>query len=376
MKLIQNYFRQNKGMKCVNSWKKTGVTLFIISTVLISGIGCSSNNKPNEPSDNISIEEGQQETSETNESIEVVVESEIEGIASPLSGLYSEEEKVNRRPLAVVFDNQFGARPQAGLIKAEISYEFLVEGNITRYLGIFLINEPEVIGPIRSARPYFIEKALEFDSYFVHVGGSNQAFADIKNKKVADIDATSRGSDVFWRKNHKRMPHNMYSNYEALKHAAEKSQYRQEPQINGFKFSSSIEDMNKGEIANNINIRYSKGFEPSYIYDDENKVYERYYNGVEHKDETSGQTLTATNIIIQEANARIIDDKLRLDMDTIGTGKGKYITTGKVIDITWKKGSYEGITKYYDESGEEIILNPGKTWVQVVRNLDNISIVE
>ncbi len=357
----------------MNSWKKTGVTLFIISTVLISGVGCSSNNKTNEPSENISIEEGQEKT---NESVEVVVEPEVEGIASPLSGLYAEEEKVNRRPLAVVFDNQSGARPQAGLIKSEICYEFLVEGNITRYLGIFLINEPEVIGPIRSARPYFIEKALEFDSYFVHVGGSNQAFADIKNKKVADIDATSRGSDVFWRKNHKRMPHNMYSNYGALKQAAEKSQYREEPQINGFKFDSSIEDMNKGEIANNINIRYSKGFEPSYIYDDENKVYKRHYNGVEHKDEISGQTLTATNIIIQETSARVIDDKLRLDMGTIGNGKGKYITTGKVIDITWKKGSYEGITKYYDESGEEIILNPGKTWVQVVRNLDNISIVE
>lgn len=353
----------------MNNWKKTGAILFISSVILITGVACSKNN-------NESFDNTQEEVEENQGSIEVIVEPELEGIPSPLSGLYAKEEKINRRPLAVVFDNQSGARPQAGLIDAEISYEFSVEGDITRYLGIFLINEPEVIGSIRSARPYFIEKALEFDSYFAHVGGSDQAFIDIKNKKVADIDAMSRGNDVFWRKNHKKMPHNMYSSYEALKKAAEKSQYRQEPQIDGFKFRSSVEDMKQGEIANEISINYSKGFSPSYIYDEKNKEYKRYYNGVEHKDETSGETLNARNIIIQEANARVIDDKLRLDMDTIGTGKGKYITTGKAINITWKKGSYEGVTRYYDESGEEIIFNPGKTWVQVVRKLDTVNITE
>jgi len=350
----------------MSNWKKKWVILFLISSIVLTGVGCSKETSDNQ--ENVTIEVG--------EVVEEVVQPKIEGIVSPLSGVHAPEDKVNRRPLAIVFDNQSGARPQAGLIDAEIAYEFLVEGNITRYVGIFLINEPKIIGSIRSARPYFIEKALEFDSYFVHVGGSDQAFADIQIKKVADIDATSRGNDVFWRKNHKKIPHNMYSSFDALKQAAEKSNFRTEPQFAGFKFNSSLEAMHAGEIAQEIHIKYSKGYEPSYIYDDENKVYNRYYNGAEHKDETSKEILTATNIIIQQVNAKIIDDKLRLDMDTIGSGSGKYITTGKVIDITWKKGSYEGATKYYDKVGQEINLNPGKTWIQVVRNFDNVTIVQ
>lgn len=350
----------------MSDWKKKGVILFLISAMLLTGAGCSKKNS--DDGKNITIEV------EDIELVEEVVQPEIEGLASPLSGIYAPEEKINRRPLAIVFDNQSGARPQAGLIDAEIAYEFLVEGNITRYLGIFLINEPEIIGSVRSARPYFIEKALEFDSYFVHVGGSDQAFADIQTKKVADIDAMSRGNDVFWRKNHKKIPHNMYSSFEALKKAAEKSKYRSEPGFDGFKFNSNVELLNSTEKANEIQIKYSKGYEPSYIYDDENKIYNRYYNGKEHNDETTKETLTATNIIIQEVAAKVIDDKLRLDMDTIGSGIGKYITCGGVIDITWKKGSYEGATKYYTEDGEELKLNPGKTWVQVIRSLDNLTI--
>lgn len=351
----------------MSDWKKKGILLFLVSSMLLTGVGCSK--EANDIKENVTIEVGE-------EVVEEVAQPEIEGVVSPLSGIHAPEEKVNRRPLAIVFDNQSGARPQAGLIDAEISYEFLVEGNITRYLGVFLINEPETIGSIRSARPYFIEKALEFDSYFVHVGGSDQAFADIQTKKVADIDATSRGNDVFWRKNHKKIPHNMYSSFDALKKAAEKSNFRTDPEFNGFNFNSKLEVPDSVQTANEVQIKYSKGFEPSYIYDSENKVYKRYYNGTEHQDETTKETLTATNIIIQEVAAKVIDDKLRLDMNTIGNGIGKYITAGRVIDITWKKGSYEGATKYYDMSGKEISLNPGKTWVQVVRTFDNVTIVE
>lgn len=350
------------------NWKKKAILLFLISSILVAGVACKkTNNIDKEDGGNVTIEVEGEETKE-------VGQPKVEGPISPLSGLVAPAEKINRRPMAIIFDNQAGARPQAGLIDAEIAYEFLAEGNITRYLGIFLINEPEIIGSIRSARPYFIEKALEFDSYFVHVGGSDQAFTDIKIKKVSDIDAMSRGNDVFWRKNHKKMPHNMYSSYEALLNAAEKSKYRNESQFTGFKFNTSILPMNNGETVNKLGIKYFKGHEPSYIYDIESAVYTRYYNGEKHIDETTKEALTATNIIIQEVGAKVIDDKLRLDMNTVGEGRGKYITAGKMVDITWKKASYEGITKYFDSNRKELILNPGKTWVQVVKSLDSISI--
>lgn len=354
----------------MSDWRKKGIILFLVLLLLFIGTSCSKKNNNDEEEKH--ADAGVEKT----EDIKTVEQSEIEGVASPLSGIYAEEEKVNRRPFAVVFDNQPGARPQAGLIDAEFAYEFLAEGDITRYLGIFLINEPENLGPIRSARPYLVEKSLEFDSHLVHVGGSNQAIADIENKKVANINSMSRGNDVFWRKGHKKIPHNLYSSYEALKKAAEKSNYRKEPQFDGFKFNPSFKEMGKGEIANEVKVKYFKSSEASYIYDDANKIYKRYYNGTEHKDEITEETLTATNIIIQQVSAKVIDEQLRLKMDTVGEGKGTYITGGKAIDITWKKGSYEGATKYYDETGQELILNPGKTWVQVVRNFNGVTIEE
>ncbi len=99
----------------------------------------------------------------------------IKGIPSPLSGIYADEEKINRRVVAVMFDNHPKARWQAGLKDAEIVYEFPVEAPYTRYLGLFLINDPESIGPIRSSRPYFVTKVLEYDAVYVRVGGSEQA---------------------------------------------------------------------------------------------------------------------------------------------------------------------------------------------------------
>lgn len=351
----------------MSDWKKRGIILFLALLILITGTSCRKKNKIDE-------EEGTGIEIEEPEDIKTVEQPKIEGIASPLSGIYAKEEKVNRRPFVIVYDNQLGARPQAGLIDAEIAYEFLAEGDITRYLGIFLINEPKDIGPIRSARPYLVEKALEFDGYLVHVGGSNQAYADIKNKKVTNVNSMSRGDDVFWRKSHKKIPHNLYSSYEALKKATEKSNYRKEPQFDGFKFNDSFKTMEKGEVANSVKVKYFANKEASYIYDSTNEIYKRHYNGAEHKDEITKETLTATNIIIQQVSAKVIDEEQHLEMATVGEGKAKYITGGKVIDIIWKKGSYEGATKYYHETGEELMLNPGKTWIQVVRNFNNVTI--
>ncbi|NLN14920.1 MAG: DUF3048 domain-containing protein, partial [Tissierellia bacterium] len=114
---------------------------------------------------------------------------EVEGVPSPLSGIYAPEEKVNRRVVAVMFDNHPNARWQAGLKDAEIIYEFPVEAPYTRYLGLYLINDPEALGSIRSARPYFVTVALEYDAVYVRAGGSKQAKEDVRKLKMADIDS-------------------------------------------------------------------------------------------------------------------------------------------------------------------------------------------
>ncbi|KAB3533251.1 DUF3048 domain-containing protein [Alkaliphilus serpentinus] len=351
--------------------KKKSLLLLLMVILVVYSIGCSK--APEVENDEVVEEEVVIEITDPDKDEEQIVAKE--GIPSPLSGLYYPEELIDRRPIVIVFDNHSKARPQAGLIEAEIAYEFLAEGDITRYVGVFLAGEPKDIGGIRSARPYLIQKALEFDGYFVHVGYSPQGDLDIRNYKVNNINALNRGNDVFWRKNHKYAPHNMYSSYEAIRRAVDSSKYRSECQLVGYSFHEELTDI-EGKDASEIKIFYSSPYQASYIYNKDERIYYRYYNGKPHLDEITEEQLTASNIIIQVVKAKVVDSELRLEMETIGSGTGLYITKGKTMEITWKKDNYQALTKYYDEEGKELILNPGKTWIQVIKNIDYVTIIE
>ena len=297
-----------------------------------------------------------------------------EGIPSPLSGIYAPEEKVNRRPVAIMFDNHHSARWQSGLKDAEIVYEFPVEAPYTRYLGLYLINDPESIGSIRSSRPYFVTTVLEYDAVYVRVGGSEQAKSDIKSLKIADIDGLTSSAKVFWRKSHKKMPHNLYSSMEVIRQTQEERGYKMTGEYRPFKFKEDEEDI-EGDIANKVTINYMKNNTTAYDYDEEEKLYTRTKDGKLHIDESDETPIIAKNIIIQEAKTRVIDNEGRVDVQLIGEGQGRYITNGKVVDIKWVKESRNGKTLYYDRNGEEIIFNPGVTWIQVV-GLDPNVIIE
>lgn len=300
------------------------------------------------------------------EEIEVVEEEPVlEGVPSPLSGLYADEEKVNRRVVAVMFDNHPRARWQAGLKDAEIVYEFQVEAPYTRYLGLYLINDPESLGSIRSARPYFVTKVMEFDAVYVRAGGSEQAKSDIINNKVADIDSLSSSSKVFWRKNEKKMPHNLYTNMEVIRNTQEERGFRMTGDTPAFLFNEEDSDLD-GYDAEKIFIDYKGNNTTNYTYDQENKVYLRQKDGKDHIDEIDNSQLYAKNIIIQKVNTRVIDNEGRLQIDLIGEGKGQYFTNGKGIDIKWVKNSRSGKTTYYNESGQELTLNAGITWFQII----------
>lgn len=304
---------------------------------------------------------------------EEVVEEKI-GIPSPLSGIYALEEKVNRRPIAIMFDNHPRARWQAGLKEAEIVYEFLVEFPYTRYMGIYLINDPDLLGPVRSARPYFVTTSLEYDAVYVHVGGSPQAKSDIRSLNLADIDGLSSGKDVFWRLDHKKAPNNMYTSMEVLRLDMERRSYRTSCEYSPFKFREDDMDI-VGEKADKVIINYRKDNISEYSYDIENKLYKRSKDGKLHIDESDNSPITAKNIIIQKATTRVADNEGRLSIDLEGSGEGKYITNGRAMDIKWLKGSKKGKTLYYNiDNNEEIILNPGTSWIQVVQNDTDIVI--
>lgn len=307
------------------------------------------------------------------EEVEPVEKVDLTGMAkAPLTGVYVKEEKLGQRPIVAMLDNHYGARPQAGLKDADIIYEILAEGNITRYMAVFQSTMPENLGPIRSARPYYISRALEYDPYYVHVGGSEQAKKDIRNLNMADIDGLSSGSNVFWRTKHKRIPHNMYSNAQAIIKEGNRKGHRTEVTYDSLNYKDELQVLS-GESCTGLDIIYLQptnrdkdGYHVGFTYDEGKKLYERLVNNKPYGDEIDGSTLMTTNIIVQYASHKVLDNEGRLAVGFIGSGKGYYISAGEKIGITWEKKDRRGLTRYYDKSGSELVLNPGKTWIQVV----------
>lgn len=296
---------------------------------------------------------------------------------SPLSGVYAPIDRVDRRPVAVMFDNHPKARWQAGLSQAEIIYEIPVEHPYTRYMGIYLINSPEELGPIRSSRPYFVTALLEYDPIYVRVGGSEEAKEDIEKFDVADIDGIMTSPEAFFRntKIKKKSPHNLYTDMESIRKAQGEKNYNLKGNYEGFKFHEEDIEIN-GENGTQIQINYNKDNSTSYIYNKKGRAYERYKDGEHHIDEYNDTPIMAKNIIIQQVNTSTIDDEGRLKLDLIDRGKAIYISNGKFMKINWSKNSIEEKTRYYDGTGKDLLLNPGITWIQIVDKKTTDIIIE
>ncbi|KJS22929.1 MAG: hypothetical protein VR72_03270 [Clostridiaceae bacterium BRH_c20a] len=299
--------------------------------------------------------------------VEEEVEPEVELPSLPITEEVSEEDEnwlelPRKRNLVVVIDNDLNARPQSGLNEADLVFELPIEGGTTRFMAVFSRYEPELIGPIRSARDYNIDISKEYDPIFVHAGGSPQAFA--KFGEIGNLNGLEGGVDrAFWRINEREAPYNLYSDANTLRRVALQEGFRENGQIFDFKYLSSKEEF-KGNISNKISISYQHSdFRAEYLYDDNTKRYLRFTGGVTHWLNT-GEQLTAKNVIIQMINARVIDDEGRLELTLNGTGKAVFFSEGQVIQGIWEKKA--GVTKYYQSEGEEVALKEGNTWISVV----------
>jgi hypothetical protein len=307
--------------------------------------------------------------------LEEIEQDDPNKIVSPLDGLKYYPEDLSKRPVAVSIDNHPDARWQAGLNSAEIIYEFQVEYPYTRYLAVYLAKEPEMVGPVRSARPYIIYYALENDAIFVHVGGSEDAFAEIKRLGAAEIDGLYSGA--MWRYNNtgKFAPHNMYTTLKSIRDEAKRLGFRDDGNFQKYNFnekSKSISEKYDSSVAKKINITYNRENTTDYIYDDELKLYFRFKDKEKHVDELDNEQLKTKNIMVLEAPKSVLDSAGRLYLETIGTGRGIYFTEGESSDIIWKKSSEKDRTKFYID-GEELNLNPGNTWIQIVDSISSVT---
>ena len=273
------------------------------------------------------------------------------------------------RPIAIMIDNHIDAMPQAGLLEADIVYEIIVEGGETRLMLILQDKDLEKIGPIRSARHYFLDYALENDAIYVHYGWSPQAQSDITKYSVDNINGIYESSTSFWRVTDKYAPHNAVTSTKNILKIAEREEYRtttnKDTVLNYVVDEVNLED---GKTANTITIPYSYANTVKYEYDKDKKEYVRYSRGKKQVDWDTEKTVTTKNIIIEKAKNWTLNDgtdKGRQTLDNVKELEGYYITNGKVVEITCNKTSRSGQTVYKDLNGNEINVNDGKTFIQI-----------
>ena len=278
--------------------------------------------------------------------------------------------KGNDRPIAVMIDNEKPAWPHAGLNDAYLLYEIIIEGGESRIMALFKGKDTEKVGPVRSARHYFLDYVMENDAQYVHFGWSPKAQSDIQEYNINNINGVTGDSKIFWREGNKVSYHNAFTSIENIVSRAKEKKYRLTSEDEGvFKYSPKEINLENGQDANIIKIKYSALQNVTYKYNAETKLYERYMRGIEHKDRETGEFFVAKNIIVCYVKNGLLDDpedKGRQELYNIGTGEGLFITNGKCIDITWNKEKRETKTKYYDKNKKEIVLNDGITWVQIV----------
>lgn len=285
-----------------------------------------------------------------------------------------EEKKVqifqgDTRPIAVMIDNHSDAWPQAGLQKAYIVYEIIVEGGETRLMAVFKETNVEKIGPVRSARHYFLDYAMENDAIYTHFGESPQAGNDITKYSIHEIDGIAEDGTTFKRVKDKAAPHNAVTSMAKLIESAKNKKYRmtsnKESVLN---YVTEEVNLEAGQEALSVTIPHSERQVVKYFYDEEHKVYERNARGKEQTDWDTKQPITTKNIIITFCDNYTLSDKEnkgRQGLKNIGTFDGYYITNGKAIKIKCIKNAREEQTIYQDLEGNEIKVNDGNTFVNI-----------
>ena len=306
-------------------------------------------------------------------------------VRSFLSNEWIYEDVAGTRPVAVMFPTDKTAQPQYGISHADVLYECMEEGGISRQMGIIQDWESlDKIGNIRSCRLYYIFWMLEYDAILIHGGGIyNMAYMfddpsvnNISGSGESGTGSGAPGNAQFFRTTDKKAPHNMFISNEGINNAIDSLGYTKEIREqyhnpDHFTFAKTTNKLEDGEDATYIDLSqvypYSK---PTLTYNEEEGVYYKTLHNEPQIDASNNEQLKFANVIVQVAQSQNLsndpnssDYKVFLCHDT--TRGGYFFTQGKVIPIRWEKTSDRGATKYYDMDGNEIKLNTGKTYIAV-----------
>lgn len=279
-----------------------------------------------------------------------------------LDGVLVDASSTRLLPFGVMVENNIEAWPLSGPAKANLVFEAPVEGSITRLFLLFDASTAvDRIGPVRSARPYYVELAESIGSLYAHVGGSPASLALIsKLADFRDLNEFSNGQ-FFWRSPGRSAPHNVYTSTDELRKAAEQKSFV----VKDFRPWEYVDDIastqpSEPDVAD-IVIPYEGAYKASWHYDPETRIYTRSQNDVLQKDE-DGSVVTARNVVVLLTAARVLDGEGRLDLRTTGSGEARIFHDGKASKAFWKRRDGQMMT-FESVDGLDVPLARGTTWI-------------
>lgn len=292
-------------------------------------------------------------------------------VASKLSGLQVDPAVNNGTVTGVMIENSLDARPQSGLSQASVVFEAIAEGGITRFLALYLDNKPDNVGPIRSARPYYVQWNLGFDAGYAHVGGSPEALADIKAWGVRDLDQFFNGGS-YHRVSSRAAPHNVYTSLSALNQLEAAKGYTNSVFTSlGRKLK---EAPSKQPAAKSINLAISSAlYNVHYDYDAATNSYKRSEGGAAHIDANSNAQISPKVVIALVMPYGLEADDHHSFYNTIGSGPAYVFQDGGVTTGQWAKASAKDQFTFTDSSGQPILLNPGQTWFTALSQASQVT---
>lgn len=319
-----------------------------------------------------------QSTPDNNESSdqvdEPVVEVIEESVVSPLTGLKGDAQSLAQRPVSVMINNHPAARPQSGLSKADIVYEVLAEGSVTRFLAIYQSEIPDIIGPVRSARPYYIDLSKGYDALYIAHGYSPAALEKLSSGEVDSLNGMEYDGTLFWRANHRKAPHNSYISKENVLEGAVSNQYEIAAEVESIEFLTEEEvQALEGEQANKFVIKYdnSQTWQATYEYNQTEKSYNRYSDNQQTVDLESKEPVELSNVFVVEMKHNIVDDYGRRGIDLTSGGKAILLHNGLMQEVEWINEDGRILPV---KDGNIVKFVPGRTWIHIVPNLDMFSI--
>jgi hypothetical protein len=291
---------------------------------------------------------------------------------NPLTGQrVSDPALLQRRPIQVRIGNDPEIRPQTGLSQADLVYEEIIEGGGTRLTAVFLSQDPEAIGPVRSARLVNLELAPQFDAALVHSGASDQTRWLISQSKIVDLDEFYNPAPYYyiegqdWRGR-------LFTSALRIREYLVKRGWEKAVPLQGFVFSPEGAPPPSGAPAQSIAIPYSGGSSVEWQYDSLAGAYRRLVAGEPQVDAGNKQSLTVANVVVIYAaheKTDIVEDSLGATAIRIvlsGEGKALVCRDGIAIEGRWQRNAPAELMRFVDAAGQPIPFKPGVTWFQIV----------